>query len=126
MVCVSLAWVPFRATTWDGAIEIYRAMLTGVSGLVAHRTYVFDGTQLPYLFKVSLDASLSAWVWIAVAACMAWTCPNSWAWMQLFQRRDHGPYRLLANTATVATFGVATFAMVYHANRVTEFIYFNF
>lgn len=123
---VAIAWIPFRSETWSGMSTILRAIFYMQDRATDWVGFVFNGAEHAYLIEISSGSvSYSAWGWVGAAAGVAFLFPNTWTLAERFAERSGG-YRLQANTFTVATFGVACFAMLYHTNRVSEFIYFNF
>lgn len=115
-VCVVLAWVLFRATTWDGAQRMLGAML-------GHD----DGSQAGLLLWNAGLPAATGWLWCTGLAAIAWLLPNSnraGEWLRERYARAEG---LRAFGAGVATLTVLLLAMLNQSrDSVSAFIYFNF
>lgn len=119
---VSLTWIPFRATSWDGMKAILAA-LSGVNGIVlpARLEPMLHGLAGPFGFGKWLtpfDNLLSgeAVLTLAISAVIAFGFPNS---MDLAARRAHGWGRLAACCALF----VASYVFM---GRPSSFLYWQF
>ncbi len=112
-LCVTVAWVFFRAATLTRALEILRSMV-GLGEASAEQRYV-DAVFKDPLWTFTLDRRI---VLIVIAALLALFATNAW--------RFATPERLL-KTRWSAVFIAAVFlAGVLSLTRVSEFLYFQF
>jgi D-alanyl-lipoteichoic acid acyltransferase DltB (MBOAT superfamily) len=119
-VAVVVAWVPFRATSWDQAREI----LEGMAGL--------NGLALAALS--GLPELATAWAWILGVLAIAWLAPNTQEIMadHLPQMRGRAAalaprllrWRLSPGFAVACA--VAAIVALGHLANVSEFLYFQF
>ena len=108
---VALAWIPFRAVTWSGMLRMYE----GLIGIFHARPDVIDlKLNAPYMAK-----------WILAAGAISFLFPNTWTLLQRFDSL-RGVHRFGSNLVTIACLTASLYFLIYHANRVSEFIYFNF
>jgi len=117
-LAVAIGWVFFRAADTGTALNILQAMAGG-HGLDFTQAYVNE--------LVHRDHSLR---WLLAAAVIAWWLPNV---QQLFARFEPGTEPVAAgraawNPSTRWALGVSLLALVtlYHMNRISEFLYFQF
>jgi len=123
---IALTMIAARAATWSGMLEVFTAIFTWTSPETGSEAYDVTKEQLPYLFPVTIDGEpFMAWFWIVLAAVLSFVMPNTWALTKRFPE-TRGMRRLGANLLTVSTFVAASFIILYMANRVTEFFYFDF
>ena len=123
---VSLAWVPFRAVTWSGMMRVYEGIFPflGQDPVDPARVFNPDLAKYPVEFTVE-SMNLTAWAWVCTAGMIAFLLPNTWTLLERFSSM-RGIHRFGSNTFTVVACVLSMFVLLYHANRVTEFIYFNF
>ena len=108
---VALAWIPFRAVTWSGMLRMYE----GLIGIFHSRPNVMD-----------LELNAPDMVeWVLAAGVISFLFPNTWTLLQRFDSLK-GVHRLGSNLVTIACLTASLYFLIYHANRVSEFIYFNF
>jgi len=100
-----IAWIFFRATTFDGAILM-------VEGLVN----IGDMTQGVF---TTLQEQKS-WFWVAVAGCIALFCSNTKSIAEKSEVRNY----LWAKMAFVIS--ILMMWVLFVNNQNQEFIYFNF
>ena len=123
---VALAWVPFRAVTWSGVMHVYQGIFPFLGGGPADPGHAFDPGQGSYPVEFKIESmDLTAWAWVVAAGVISFVFPNTWTLLERFSSMG-GIHRFGSNTFTVITFVLSMFVLLYHANRVTEFIYFNF
>lgn len=145
-LAVVFAWVFFRATTLEGALEITGAML-GVDGVTVPAPYAkaLGGLVVPLGLGTVGDSVLFLRDWaltgvpmILAAAGIAFFLPNS---IQIFLHADAGYRRVYSNlpqparwqalrwapNALYAGGVVAAFALsLVYASTISEFLYFQF
>lgn len=119
-LAVVVAWVPFRATSWDQAREILEGM-AGLNGLAL--------AALPNLPELA-----TAWGWVLAALAIAWLAPNTQEIMadHLPQMRGRAAalaprllrWRLSPGFAVACA--VAAIVALGHLANVSEFLYFQF
>lgn len=125
-VFVALAWVPFRAVTWSGMMHVYQGIFPFLGGGPIDPERAFDPGLASYPVEFTIDSmDLTAWALVVVAGVISFLFPNTWTLLERFSSK-RGIHRFGSNTLTVSAFVLAMFVLLYHANRVTEFIYFNF
>ncbi len=116
---VNIAWVFFRAKTWDDAIKVLSGMF-GMSGIKLPRSAgkfgIFQGTSITFgdLFFKSVDR-LSL-IYLVIAFMITLLAKNSNQKSEAFK-----PTRLTA----AFTVAIALYALL-NINKVSEFLYFNF
>ncbi|MDH4134260.1 MAG: MBOAT family protein [Gammaproteobacteria bacterium] len=117
-VAVVVGWVYFRASDAQTALAMVRSM----SGL--------QGVDMTHAFANGFIEHGKALPWVMVAALLAWFAPNT---QQLFASQAPAlekvaPARIGWVPSTRWALGVAVLALVslYHMNRVSEFLYFQF
>jgi alginate O-acetyltransferase complex protein AlgI len=118
-LAVATGWVFFRAADMGTAVAMLRSM------------FGFNGVDLQYAFANELVRRDSALRWVVGAALIAWLAPNT---QQLFVRHApsvdpvHGARRLRWTPGLRWALGVNLLALVslYHMNRISEFLYFQF
>ncbi|MCH2153799.1 MAG: MBOAT family protein [Phycisphaerales bacterium] len=125
---INLTWVSFRATTWSGMWEMYRAIF-GFGGAPDSTGFAFDPREMSYPipYHQHLPESVLFWPWLVVLVglLICVMMPNTWQLTERYEIR-RGRYRLLANLATICLFALGSWFILYLQNRITEFIYFNF
>ncbi len=126
LLAAILAWVPFRAVTWDGAVTIYAAMLS-----------------VPSFEDLPPDLDNAA-IWVLIGLAICWLLPNTQQVMARFEpayrygleraQRDGLPWLLRTmsgafwqpnlrwSMATGFLFALAVMSL----NRISEFLYFQF
>ena len=107
-VCVVIAWVFFRAASFDGAIQILYSMLTMQKN---------SGLESPEVF------TLHGWIWLIMLAIIAFFFPNSRALATYVTKLD-GSTRYVAYGAFITLFAFIT--LISSTSEYNEFIYFNF
>ena len=136
-VVVVIAWVPFRATSFDAAI----IMLEGMAGV--------NGISLPLSMESRLGETVGDMVrflgftpvtglnvkeiiiWLALGLSIIWWLPNTQQWMVNFNPAwdiviDRTRYAgRLTRTHAILT-GVILAISLLSLNRVSEFLYFQF
>lgn len=115
-VCVVLAWVLFRAVTWEGALRMLAAMMG------------FDEGSQPglLLWNAGLPAA-TGWWWCAALAAIAWLLPNSNRAGEWLRERYAEAASWRAFGAGAAAAAVLLLAVLNQArDSVSAFIYFNF
>ena len=119
-LAVVVAWVPFRATSWEQAREVLEGM-AGLNGLGL--------AALPDLSELAVG-----WAWIGALLAIAWFLPNTQEIMadympQVRGRRTGLARRLLSwrpSPIHAAACAVAAIVALGHLANVSEFLYFQF
>ena len=118
---VNIAWVFFRATTWEDAIKV----LKGMFGLNGFTLPEYFGAKLPVLSNLGIEFSvfflsdlvlMKSIVAISIAIIICLMFKNSIEWLNKFK-------------PTWITIGIFAFLFGYtliNLQKVTEFLYFNF
>jgi D-alanyl-lipoteichoic acid acyltransferase DltB (MBOAT superfamily) len=131
---IALTMIAARATTWSGLVEVFTAIFSPAGFADGRQStstgYHLSDADLAYFFDITangepLGGQANAWFWVIAAAVISFAMPNTWTLAKRFPS-TRGAHRLCANLLTVATFAVAAFIILYMANRVTEFFYFDF
>jgi hypothetical protein len=120
MLAVLVAWVLFRATSFDGAV----ALLRGMAGL--NPALQLPPTATPMLWNAGLSPVVGGG-WCLVLGAMAALAPNSnriGEWLLTWCRDRASGRQILAGAALA----LALLLVVVNATRssVSAFIYFNF
>jgi len=145
LVCVIIAWVVFRAESFDAAISHLRSM-SGLNGIAlpAQLESVLQG-QLPepvqsifaygQLFGNELSTPSTALLWIVALGVLAVATPNSQQILSRFQpvlqgiEPADGLFRQLQWSPTpwwsMAISALALYTLL-HLSQVSEFLYFQF
>jgi len=118
-LAVTTGWVFFRAADTATALQILKAMVGG---------HGLDLSQAYFNELVHRDSALR---WLVAAAILAWGLPNS---LQLFSRFAPStdpvePARRLAWSPSwrwALAIGLLALVTLYHMNRISEFLYFQF
>lgn len=137
-LCVALAWVFFRATSFDAALRVLHGM-AGLGGAALPVEW-YELQAQPWAAALALPfAPLEAFGglrqlgWIAVLLLVVWTCPNSQTLMGRMdglvrarlaapvRRERWGWFSLGGMTACVFLL-----AAISASHGISEFIYFNF
>lgn len=116
LIAVIVAWVFFRAVTFDGALRV----LHGMAGLVP------AGPEQPLLWNMGLHAR-TAWIWCAVLGCIALLAPNSNRLGSLlleYCRRSRLVAAFVGGMALTATLLLVLVNTL--RDSASAFIYFNF
>lgn len=130
-VAVTTAWSFFRATTFDGALNMVKSA-AGTNGIALPQTLGLTASLLRWLpwlpwstigmLPNDLMENKIAWVAIvAVAAALAWCMPNS---IDLSRADVDSPSKLRPRTLCIA--GVLLALALTMLNRESPFLYFQF
>lgn len=126
ILAVSVAWVFFRADTFDGALAIFYG-LAGINdilpamGLVSGEVYADSGI------------GKRVWRWLALAAVIAVLCPNIYQIMRRYRpvlgipnRKPLLPLRWRPTVIWAGVTGIVLVASLVLLTQVSEFLYFRF
>ena len=138
LLAIIVAWVPFRATNFDGAIILWRSMLglndmgLPVTVLGYLNVHLADNSPWQFLFQGNDVLELQDWIYrgiplIFCAGIAALYFPNSHALVGYFQNKmvvTSGSYVM----SRVFGFFVAVIFLISlsRLNSATEFMYFQF
>lgn len=130
-LCVVIAWVPFRASS-------FAATGTMLASLIGWHGWLPGSTGVAVLFGEAAPRWTGAWRWVAVLLPAVWLLPNT---QELFSRYgtltmpvrapDRLPLRALGFRWRMSGFwatatAVAAVVAVLYCSRASEFIYFQF
>ncbi|WP_259780884.1 MBOAT family O-acyltransferase [Aestuariispira ectoiniformans] len=135
LLAVITAWVVFRAETLAGALNILQGM-AGMSGTIlpqslAGTAFLFNDAIIAESKAIGALSSMSAFTTIGIGFLVVFLFPNCAeirAWI-LGQGEKHAfSWQLNKRWLGVATITLCAslYAVTYYANRVSEFIYFQF
>jgi len=118
-LAVVIGWVFFRAADTSSALQILTAMAGG------------HGLDLSHAYVNELVHRDNALRWLVAAAVIAWWLPNCQQW---FARFDPGTEPVAAagrlawspSRAWALAIGLLALVTLYHMNRISEFLYFQF
>jgi hypothetical protein len=118
---VNLAWIFFRAKNWDDAVKVLKGMF-GFNGLVlsknlAKKLAFLKGYGVGFgAWMGNLQGSIKT-IWaIAIFLCIALYCKNSNQMVESFEPNWKNAVFIMTITAV----------SMLSANKVSEFLYFNF
>jgi hypothetical protein len=139
-LAVLLAWVFFRAPTFNGAASMLAGMV-GMNGAMLPSGLAFalrpvqpilNALHIGYQLQ-SGTAFISAWVWIAALLTICFTLPNTQellaAYHPTLESRGTSQGQRFAWRPTPAwgvAFGALAFVAVISVTRVSEFLYWQF
>ncbi len=120
-IAVVIGWVFFRADNTQAA----QSMLSSMSGMYG------IGIGSDQAFANGLMTGSRALMWVTAAALLTWLLPNT---QQLFARfapaldTVHGPAKLhwRPTAAWLAFIVMLALVAIYHLNRISQFLYFQF
>jgi len=118
---VNIAWIFFRAQTWEDAIKIIKGML-GFNGIILH-TKLYNccffleqyGISFGNLYT-NIDGTSRTTNWILAGFVLALLCKNS----NQFSLMWRPSAKYLIFTAILFTISIL------NMTKITEFLYFNF
>lgn len=136
-VSVVVAWVFFRAQSFDSAWRVLRAM-SGIDGCSVPDSPLTDfvgfvGCNLNH--HQLFDGFNLVWAWIFLCGVIAWVSPNSQALAQYFNAWLFGPGEIKIRQrkrdwayffAGMLSASVVLLSAIGGSRTVSEFIYFNF
>jgi D-alanyl-lipoteichoic acid acyltransferase DltB (MBOAT superfamily) len=144
LLCVVLAWVPFRAPDLQTAVSVYRG-LAGLNGILLPSSLVEWLNGLPGLGTlltagpIDVDRPLSTLLWILALLAVVWGLPNTHQWLGAASPglpSEGYPATALAPTPRFLqwrpnwlyglSFAAGLFICVVKLNDVSPFIYFQF
>jgi hypothetical protein len=115
MFCVLIAWVFFRARSFDGALEVLASMFSKSEGALMG---VSDWSVVP---------------WLVALSALVYAFPNSQSLIDGRLRTQIGRMRnwvlmdeFLASIVGMEVVAIVLFALIAARRTSTEFIYFNF
>ena len=145
-VFVLIAWVPFRAETFDGAMDFYRAMINLPHTWQASLGFVgreLAAIGVPFYGPVFTLEDLKNLSWMVIWLLIVWFMPNTQQLMYKFapayafdQEKQHsdmlpaltrtGTLLWKPSTAWAVFVGLLFAASLVSMTRVSEFLYYQF
>lgn len=114
---VNVAWVFFRATTWDDALKVLSGML-GFNGVSVYRSLAGVAEVLPFVTNSGEALVVTGSLWAASLGAVLFI-----AWRDSLEL--HGAFRPNRRYAALTSL-CAMAALLTMQNSVSEFLYFNF
>ncbi|MFT4637807.1 MAG: alginate O-acetyltransferase complex protein AlgI [Verrucomicrobiales bacterium] len=134
---VTLAWVFFRATTFQGAFVMLKGM-AGLEGMALPLKYLERwGSFGEWLQQAGVSframpamSSLNAVNSVVVGLVLVWCLPNVYEWIStkqpVLEKVRASRWPLPINAWTGIAFGILFVVCLVSLNRVSEFLYFQF
>ena len=139
-VCVVVAWVLFRAVTFDAAASVLAGM-AGMNGVSVPRTLA-ETSLAPWLkgaaFAGAFEgvpalgtfSAIPVLGWIAAGLAIVWLLPNSQQWIGLGDDKPRGEQRSRfawrPMPVVAMAMGMLLAAVLLNLSRVSTFLYYQF